>query len=58
MIILSNLFHGYKEQELQLYLEPFYTVFGAARRPQDTGAPNNRMFPNTPEVSQMVFSML
>ena len=22
-----------------------------ARQPQDTGAPNNRMFPNTPEVS-------
>ena len=29
-----------------------------ARQRQDTGAPNNPMFPNTPEVSQMVFSML
>ena len=29
-----------------------------ARQPQDTGAPNNQMFPNTPEVSQMVFSLL
>ena len=29
-----------------------------ARQPQDTRAPNNRMFPNTPEVSQMVFSVL
>ena len=24
----------------------------------DPGAPNDRMFPNTPEVSQMVFSVL
>ena len=28
-----------------------------ARQPQYTGAPNNRKFRNTPEVSQMVFAL-
>ena len=49
---------GIKNRNSICIWSPFMRCLVPARQPQDTGAPNNRMFPNTPEVSQMVFSTL
>ena len=49
---------GIKNRNSICIWSPFMRCLVPARQPQDTGAPNNLMFPNTPEVSQMFFSML
>ena len=49
---------GIKNRNSICIWSPFMRCLVPAGQPQDTGAPNNRMFPNTPEVSQMVFSLL
>ena len=51
-------FQGIKNRNAICIWRPFMRCLVPAMQPQDTGAPNNLMFPNTPEVSQMVFSVL
>ena len=49
---------GIKNRNSICIWSPFMRCLVPARQLQDTGTPNNRMFQNTPEVSQMVFSVL
>ena len=49
---------GIKSRNSICIWSPFMRCLVPARQPQDTGAPSNRMLQNTPEVSQMVFSVL